>query len=161
MKKSDALRICSSPIFFGMIAGILAVLAQPVFQIQPPQAYGICTICHARDLFTWLGDVVLAVKVEFSDTPINYPLLTIMGLILGAFISSKMNGEYRFIRNEDVVKMFILGVIIANFGLIILSCPTRLVLRFAYGDPFAFLGVIGLFLGIAAGVLFLRWRSRF
>ena len=159
MKKKKVFKLFYAPMFFGAVAGVLAVLAQPLFEIQPPQAYGMCTVCHARDLVNWLSDVLVSIQIEAADVSIYYPLLTTVGLLIGAVISSKLNGEYRRIRSEKLLTMFVLGIIVANVGLLIMSCPTRLVLRFAFADPYASLGVIGLVCGISLGLRILRWRA--
>lgn len=159
-KKDKYTKIFYSPIFFGIVVGTLAVLAQPIFKIQPPQAYGICTVCHFKDLLNWFVNFLFPFKIEVAEVSIDYPLLTTIGIIIGAIISSKFNGEFKFIRSENIFMMFFLGLIISILSLIILSCPARLFLRFAFSDPFAFLSLIGLFSGIALGVFFLRWRNK-
>lgn len=161
MKKKNYVYVFSSPLFFGVIAGFLAVLAQPLLNIQPPQAYGICTVCHARDLLNWVSKLLVSVKIEAADVSLHYPLLTTVGLIMGSFVSSKLNGEYKRIRGEGLLSQFFWGILIANVGLLIMSCPTRLVLRFAFGDPYAFLGIVGLLVGISLGVLVLKWRVKY
>ncbi len=160
MKDKKASKLLYSPLFFGVTAGALAVLAQPLFKIQPPQAYGICTVCHARDLLNWLSSVLFSMKIEAADVSIYYPLLTTVGLVIGSVVSSKLNGEYRRIRSEKLLTMFVLGIIVSNVGLLIMSCPTRLVLRFAFADPYASLGLIGLIFGISIGVIVLKWRAK-
>jgi uncharacterized protein len=160
MKERKYIKILNSPTFFGIIVGSLAILAQPIFKIQPPQAYGICTVCHSRDLLNWLVRSVFSIKIEVAEVSINGPLLTTVGIFIGAIISSRLHGEYKLIKSENILIMFFLGFAISILSLIILSCPARLVLRFAFSDPFAFLGLIGLLAGIAIGVFFLKWRSR-
>jgi hypothetical protein len=161
IKHTKYAQVFSSPLFFGVIAGVLAVLAQPLFNIQPPQAYGVCTVCHARDLLNWVSTLLLSVKIEAADVSRHYPLLTTVGLIMGAFVSSKFNGEYRRIRGERLLTQFFWGLLVANAGLLIMSCPTRLALRFAFEDPYAFFGIIGLLLGITLGVLIVKWRVKY
>ena len=156
MKNKRFLKFISSPIFFGVILGIIVVLAQPLFKIQPPQAYGICTICHARDLLNWILKSIASIEFESAIVAANYPLLTTLGIILGSFISSKSNKEFRFIRSENYLKMFFLGIGVSIFGLPIISCPTRLFLRFSFSDPYAFLAIIGLFFGIFIGVIIIK-----
>jgi len=156
MGKKRSIKILDLPIFFGIVLGILAVLAQPLFKIQPPQAYGICTVCHGRDLLNWISKILFSIELESAEVSINYPLLTTIGLIIGSIISSKLNGEFRFIKTENLIKMFFWGIGVSNFGLLIISCPTRLFLRFAFGDPFALLSIFGLLIGISIGVLILR-----
>ena len=145
-----------SPIFFGIIAGILAVLAQPIFKIQPPQAYGICTVCHGRDLINWLSKFLFSIELESAEVSKNIPLLTTIGITIGSIVSSLLNKEFKFIKSENLVKMFLLGIVVSNFGLVIISCTTRVILRFAFGDPYAFLAIIGLMIGITFGVVILR-----
>ncbi len=161
IKNTKYTQVFSSPLFFGVIAGFLAVLAQPLFNIQPPQAYGICTVCHARDLLNWLSKLLVSVKIEAAGAALHYPLLTTIGLVMGAFVSSKLHGEYRRIRGEGLLIQFFWGMLVANVGLLIMSCPTRLILRFAFGDPYAFLGIVGLPVGITIGVLLLKWRVKY
>lgn len=146
----------ASPIFFGIVVGTLAVLAQVLFRIQPPEAYGICTVCHARDLLNWLSKLIFSFELDSAKATLVLPLLTTIGIFIGSFISSKLNKEYRFIKTENLIKMFFMGVLVSNFGLLIISCPTRLVLRFAFGDPFAVIAIIGLLGGIGVGVIFLK-----
>ena len=156
MNKRKNIEIFYHPIFFGIIAGLLSVLAQPIFKIQPPQAYGICTVCHARDLLNWLSTTIFSFRMESAEVSVNYPLLTTIGLIIGSIISSKLNKEFRMIKTENLLKMFFLGMVVSIFGLLIISCPTRLVLRLSFGDPFAFIAIIGLIIGIGLGVIILR-----
>jgi hypothetical protein len=52
-------------------------------------------------------------------------------------------------------------MLVSTVGLLIMSCPTRLILRFAFGDPYAFLGLVGLVLGITLGVMVLKWRAKY
>jgi len=160
MKEKRFNKILSSTIFFGVVVGVLAVLAQPLFKIQPPQAYGICTVCHSKDLLSWFVNSFLPFRPETAEVSANRPLLTTVGIFAGAIISSKLSGEYKLIKSENFFIMFFLGLIVSILSLLILSCPARLVLRFAFSDPFAFLSLIGLFSGIAIGVVFLKWRSR-
>ncbi|MHB9128831.1 MAG: cytochrome C [Candidatus Humimicrobiaceae bacterium] len=155
-KKKSKLLCLTSPIFFGFVVGSLAVLAQPVFKIQPPQAYGICIVCHARDLLNWLSILLFKFRLDSAEATAALPLLTTVGIFLGSVLSSRLNNEYKFIKTENLIKMFFWGLIVSNFGLVIMSCPTRLVLRFAFGDPFALLSIIGLLAGISIGVIFLK-----
>jgi hypothetical protein len=156
MERKRSLKVLYSPIFFGIIIGSLAVLAQPLFKIYPPQAYGICTICHGRDLLNWISENLFSLNFESAKVSIHYPLTTTIGIIIGSILSSKINGEFRFIKGETLFIKFLLGIAVSQFGLLIISCPTRLVLRFAFGDPFAFLAIVGLLSGIAIGVVLLR-----
>ena len=37
----------------GIVGGLLAVIAGALFDVRPPDAYGLCMACHARDLVDW------------------------------------------------------------------------------------------------------------
>ncbi len=155
-KVSKIKKIFYNPIFFGIVAGIVAVLAQPIFKIQPPSAYGLCTVCHGRDLINWFSVKIFKFEMESAVVSINYPLLTTVGLIVGALISSKLNKEFKVLHVESLIKMFFLGLVVSIFGLIIMSCPTRLFLRFAYSDPFALIAIFGLIIGIGVGSIIIK-----
>ena len=149
-----------SPITFGIAAGVLAVFAPPILDLKPSQAYGICTVCHARDILSWVSNALFGASFEGREGLEAMPLLTTAGLIAGAMIASKIYGEYRLGRSENYLKMLLLGLCISNIGLLIFSCPTRIVLRLAYGDPFSILSLVGLLGGIAISVGIMKWRSR-
>jgi len=156
MNRKKHLTFLYSPLFFGIFMGALAVLAQPLFKIQPPQAYGICTVCHGRDLLNWISQKIFSITLESAKVSINYPLLTTIGIVAGSIISSRLNGEFNFIKMGNLPAVFFLGIAVSNFGLLIISCPTRLFLRLSFGDPFALLAIAGLFAGISIGVILLR-----
>lgn len=156
MNRRKYLTFLYSPLFFGIFVGALAVLAQPLFKIQPPQAYGICIVCHGRDLLNWISQRIFSITLESAKVSINYPLLTTIGIISGSIISSRLNGEFNFIKIGNLPTIFFLGIAASNFGLLIISCPTRLFLRLAFGDPFALLAIVGLLAGISIGVILLR-----
>ena len=56
--------------------------------------------------------------------------------------------------------LFFAAVVVAICALIISGCPMRLMIRSAYGDVKALLGVIALMLGCVVGTLILKKRSR-
>ena len=49
-----------SPIFFGIAVALAAIVLQVAFKDEIPLAYGICTVCHARDLLSWLVNHALS-----------------------------------------------------------------------------------------------------
>jgi len=153
-------KIFSNPIFFGAIAAFLVVIAAPLFKMSPPQAYGICIVCHPKDFLYWIISNIDQIEPINSFIGIHAPLLTTFGIIAGSYVSSIQDKEFRLIKAENLFLMFIYGFVIAIIGLIILACPTRLVLRFAFGDPFALLGIFGLLIGIGLGVIIIKGKAR-
>lgn len=149
-------KLSCSPIFFGAAIAVLVVTFQVVFKDVVPLAYGICTVCHARDLLSWIVNHV----VRFSmDTPVfasRALVLTPLGLVTGSFLASKRAGEFSWVRASSPVLMLIGGVLVSISGLLIMSCPTRLILRLAFGDTLALFAVIGLFAGIAVSTVIMR-----
>lgn len=146
-----------SPTFFGIFIGGASVLAEPLFGLGPPEAYGICTICHARDLFAQISQRFLALSQ--NDIPLvalAAMVLTIPGIIVGSLIASLRNGEWKLLNIENPVIMLATGFVVSIAALVIMSCPTRLVLRVSYGDPFALMGLVGAILGIYIGTVCIK-----
>jgi hypothetical protein len=121
---------------------VLAVAASS-FVITSPPVYGFCVACHTRDLLTGTA-----------------PLLTGVGLLIGAYLGARQGGEVRPRRPERPVAHFWLGFLAMVASLVALGCTVRLLLRAAYGDSAAVLAVGGLAAGIALGTWILQRRAR-
>ena len=87
-------------------------------------------------------------------------MLTVIGILAGAFIGAVSGGEFRWQWVEGKFASFLRGIVVAICALIISGCPMRLMIRSAYGDVKALLGVIALMLGCVVGTLILKKRSR-
>lgn len=146
-RKSGLSTLFTSPIFFGAVAGSLAVIVQLAY-MPGKNAYGICTICHTRDLMAWLASAIPGLRESNTVTYLSWPVFTTLGLVLGSLFASVRNKEFRFLYAGRGLRMLILGILTAISGIYIMSCPTRLFLRLAYGDPFSVFGLGGMFLGI-------------
>ncbi|MCC8179815.1 MAG: hypothetical protein LIP23_02755, partial [Planctomycetes bacterium] len=128
--------LVASPIFFGAVVGVAAVAVQ--IAVMPGRdAYGICTICHTRDLMAWLAHLVGIHDGEGTIAHLAWHTFTTVGLAGGAFIAAWRHGELRLVRARQQWKMAALGLLTAISGLVGMSCPTRLFLRLAYADTFA------------------------
>ena len=154
------MKIKTSALVFGIIAAACAVLAQVYGLVRPPQAYGVCIVCHARDMintifsqFSWYGAPV-------STAALKGLMLTTVGILLGAFTVSLINGEFkiRFVENKFFAP--VCGFIVMCAGLVLSACPMRLLLRTAYGDIGALGSVCTLVLGIFCATKLLQRRSR-
>ena len=147
-----------SPIFFGLALAVIVAIMEIFFNRIIPQAYEICTVCHARDLLSRIINVVVNLEMDSPDFARHAVVLTPIGLIAGAFIASKRNGEFKFLRVEKPVLMILYGFLVSTFGLFIMSCPTRIILRVAFGDTFGIIALVGLFIGITLAVLTIKRR---
>jgi amino acid transporter len=133
----------------GLATGILAAVNQIVFNVFPPYAYGLCVACHARDLINWILNASFGLNLSVAGVSVAAPVLTVIGLVVGAFIASKQHKEFKFRTTKNPVVSFVLGFLVMVFALILGACPLRTLLRVAYGDVIAVIG----FIAIAAGVV--------
>lgn len=79
-----------------------------------------------------------------------------MGFVVGAFFAALLAGEYKPRGGSSPLIRFFLGIFAMMGALVFLGCPWRTLLRLAGGDGNAILGLAGLIVGIAIGVLFLK-----
>ena len=131
-----------------LAGGVIGLLAVMLSHFGNPGNMGVCIACFTRDIAGALGlhraEIVQYIRPE------------VPGLLLGAFISSLIFGEYNSRGGASPVIKFELGLF-AMFGAsVFLGCPWRAFLRVAGGDWNALYGVAGLIVGILIGVIFLR-----
>ena len=99
------IRITAVPM--GITAGLLAVLAGALFEVRPPEAYGICMACHARDLVNWTWNLFGRTHLEVAPASLVFPVLTPIGVLLGALIAATINREFRWQNPESSWKAFV------------------------------------------------------
>jgi hypothetical protein len=148
-----------SPIFFGIAVALAAAALQIAFRDDIPLAYGICTVCHARDLLSWLVNHVVKFQMDSPGFASQALVLTPVGLVAGSFVASRRSSEFKVGHQSNPFLMFLCGALVSGIGLVIMSCPTRIILRTAFGDTFGLLAAVGLFSGIALAVFVMK-RSR-
>ncbi len=144
----------------GLITGALAAIVQLFFNVYPPYAYGLCVACHARDLVNWLVNAGTGLNLSVAGVSVVAPVLTVIGLVLGAFIGSKQNREFRLKKTKNPLTMFILGFLVMISALILGACPLRTILRIAYGDIIAIIGFVGIVIGVLISVQLLKWNTQ-
>jgi hypothetical protein len=154
---SSVLEGRNGPVILGIIIGILAAVIQGLtISAGGPEAYGFCALCHTRDLVNGLLNIGLGTSLGIA--PLSkaaiLPVLTMIGVLIGGFIASKMSGEFRIKAApvKDGLIYFIGGVLLMQLGLLFGACPYRAALRFAYGDMIALVGIIGIIIGIWASL---------
>ena len=132
-------------VIVGLVIGCLAATLQ---KLGNPANMGICVACFTRDIAGALGLHRAGI--------VQYLRPEIPAFCLGAFIAALAFREFRPRTGSAPIVRFILGMFAMIGALIFLGCPWRALLRLAGGDWNAILGIIGLGVGIAVGVAFLR-----
>jgi YedE family putative selenium metabolism protein len=127
---------------------IVAVMALALVKLGNPQNMGFCIACFLRDIAGGLGlhraNVVQYIRPE------------LIGLVLGAFLTSIYTREYRSLGGSSTFTRFVLGFFVMIGMLVFLGCPLRMLLRISAGDLNAVVGLVGLVAGVLIGVFFLR-----
>ncbi|MDD3463400.1 MAG: YedE family putative selenium transporter [Sulfurospirillaceae bacterium] len=141
MFKRFALWPVVAGIAFGVVAPLLVVFGNP-------GNMGVCAACFLRDISGALG--------FHSAAVVQYIRPEIIGLIVGAFISSLFLGDFRPRAGSSPLARFFLGIFAMMGALVFLGCPWRMWLRLSAGDFSAIAGIAGLVVGILIGVFFLK-----
>jgi hypothetical protein len=149
-----------SPIVMGATTAALAVVAQAFLNLYPPPAYGICIVCHGRDLIVWLVAAVAGVKPEVAAVSTQWPLFTVVGVLLGSRYAAVQYGEYKSHWVGGKWAAFLCGMAVMILGLIVMGCPARLLLRAAYGDAIGAAAELAVLLGVVSATLVMRWRIK-
>ncbi len=129
----------------GGITGILAVV---LVAMGNPANMGYCIACFLRDISGGLG--------FHRAEPVQYIRPEIPGLVIGAFLASLATREFRAVSGSSTFTRFVLGFVAMTGMLVFLGCPLRAVLRLAGGDLNALAGLLGLVVGVAVGVAFIK-----
>jgi hypothetical protein len=153
-------RWARSAVLYGVVAATAAVLAGQWGGVSPPSAYGLCSACHGRDLADWILNHVEGKKLFVTAAGAGWPLLTVVGLVLGAFAAARRNGEFASINLGGNVRQFAYGAVVMGAALFVGGCPTRIIIRTGYGDVAGALALAGVAVGIVAATVSMRWAAR-
>jgi uncharacterized membrane protein YedE/YeeE len=115
-RRRGAVRV--SALQLGIVAGLAAVVAGSLFEVRPPDAYGICMACHTRDLLDWTINRVAGTHLAIAPASLVYPLLTTVGVLLGAVLGSTTSGEFRWSTPDNSLKTFLYGAAVMVSALI-------------------------------------------
>lgn len=132
-------------LFTGIIIGVVAVFL--VKQGNPPNM-GFCIACFQRDIAGALG--------LHRTATVQYMRPEIIGLVLGATLTSLFAGEFKSRGGSATLVRFTMGMFMMIGALVFLGCPLRDVLRMAAGDYNAVVGFLGFVAGVGTGVVFLK-----
>ncbi len=153
-------RWARSAIVYGVIVGVLAVVVGQWLRVSPPAAYGLCSACHGRDLADWLLNHAEGKSLFVTAAGAGWPLLTVIGLVVGAYLAARRNGEFASINLGANVRQFAFGAVVMGSALFVGGCPTRIIIRSGYGDLAGLLALGGVATGIVAATVSMRWVAR-
>lgn len=128
--------------------GIIGILAPVLVYLGNPGNMGICVACFERDIAGALG--------LHRAATVQYLRPEIIGILLGAFVTGLVFREFKPKAGSAPLARFFLGIFAMIGALTFLGCPWRAYLRLAGGDGNAIFGILGLIIGIAIGVAFLK-----
>ena len=141
----------------GIVMGVLAVAAGILSEVRPPEAYGVCMACHARDLVNWIFNWIAHTSLTVAPASLVVPVLTPVGVLVGAVLAARTSREFRWVNPENSVKTFLYGLLVMNFALIAGGCSIRLLLRTSNAEILGATGFAGLVAGVVLGTVSLRW----
>jgi hypothetical protein len=153
-------RWARSAIVYGVAAAVLAALAGQWGHVSPPAAYGLCSACHGRDLTDWLLNHVEGTKLFVTAASAHWPVLTVVGLVAGAFLAARRNGEFGSINIGGNARQFGYGAFVMCAALFVGGCPTRIIIRTGYGDVAGALALLGVAIGVVGATVSMRRVAR-
>jgi YedE family putative selenium metabolism protein len=133
------------PIITGMVVGVLAPV---LVKLGNPGNMGICVACFNRDIAGALGLHRAAV--------VQYIRPEIIGFVLGALLAALLFREFKPRGGSSPLIRFLLGMFAMIGALVFLGCPWRAYFRLSGGDWNAIPGILGLFVGVGLGIIFLK-----
>ena len=93
-------KIRISAVTAGIIIATVAVAAQVIFGFSHPEAYGVCLVCHGRDMLAQLYQTVFHKAMDMSVSARSGPVLTVIGILAGAFIGAVGGRQVRFLSSR-------------------------------------------------------------
>ena len=90
--------LARNPITVGILIGVLAAFVQGLLiSAGGPEAYGFCVACHTRDVVNDAVNSIAGTKLAIAAISQNaiLPVLTVIGVLIGAFISAKVYKEFK------------------------------------------------------------------
>jgi hypothetical protein len=149
--------LARNPIIVGLIIGILAAFVQLLLiSAGGPEAYGFCVACHTRDVVNDVVNSIAGTKLAVAAISQNaiLPVMTVIGVLIGAFVSAKFYNEFRTKTGSAMSYLWYLlgGLFFMIFALFMGGCPYRIGIRIGYGDVVAFIGLLAIIAGVLVGI---------
>ena len=130
-----------------LVGVVVAGISLTLMICGNPGNMGFCIACFLRDIAGALG---------LQQSPMQYLRPEILGIVLGAFLTTLATKEWKSHGASAPVTRFLLGMSVMIGALIFLGCPLRMVLRIGGGDLNAVVGLLGFTGGIGIGAFFLK-----
>jgi hypothetical protein len=111
-------------------------------------------------LTNWILNNTEGARLFVTSAGASWPLLTVVGVVIGSFAAARRNGEYLSLNLGGNVRQFGFGAVVMCAALFVGGCPTRIIIRSGYGDVAAFLALGGVAAGVVAATLSMRWVAR-
>lgn len=143
----------------GVVMALAAVIAGSFLTVRPPEAYGICMSCHGRDLVNWLSNELFSTDLTVAQVSLVFPLLTTVGVIVGALVGAISSGEFRWRMPSKPLRSFVHGFLVMNLALLAGGCATRLLLSTSAGDLLGLSGFAAMVVGVVLATFWLRRRA--
>jgi hypothetical protein len=153
-------RWARSAVVYGVVVGVLAVVVGEFLDVSPPAAYGLCSACHGRDLADWIVNHTEGKSLFVTAAGAGWPLLTVVGLVIGSFLAARRNSEFSSVNLGGNVRQFGYGAVVMGAALFVGGCPTRILIRTGYGDLAGLIALAGVAGGIVAATLSMRWWTQ-
>lgn len=131
-----------------LVGAVIGILGPTLQKLGNPPNMGICVACFERDIAGALG--------LHRASVVQYIRPEIIGFVLGSTIAALLFREFKARAGSAPIVRFFLGIFAMIGALVFLGCPWRANFRLAGGDLTAIPALIGLVIGIAIGVWFLR-----
>ena len=136
-----------APWLIGTCVGI-GGLAVMLTKLGNPANMGLCAACFIRDTAGALG-------LDVAAAP-SYVRPEILGFIMGAFLLSRLRGEWKSEGGSAAMSRFFIAFFVMIGALVFLGCPLRVMLRLGGGDLNALVGLVGFGAGVGIGSIFIR-----
>ncbi|MEW6220498.1 MAG: YedE family putative selenium transporter [Thermodesulfobacteriota bacterium] len=132
-------------ILMGLLLGVGAVLLS---FLGNPANTGICVSCFLQNVAGALG--------LHDNIRMQYLRPEILGFVLGAFAVAVARREFRPQGGSSPLVRFLVGILLVIGCQVFIGCPIKLFLKLAAGDLGAFIGLLGLVVGVYIGLAFVE-----
>ena len=146
MWKKTKLKV-NEKVLMPLVGVVIAAISLTLMMCGNPGNMGFCIACFLRDIAGSLG---------LQQSPNQYLRPEIIGIILGAFLTTLATKKWKPQGASAPVTRFLLGMCVMIGALIFLGCPLRMIIRIGGGDLNAVIGFLGFASGIALGAFFLK-----
>lgn len=148
--------------FTGLVMGVSAAALQAFFQVQPPEAYGICLLGHPSTIVKSLLNHITNLHLPLPEIFVAFPSLLVVGIVIGSYLAAYRSKELQWkpgpVQNKYLA--FLFGFLVVNFGLLWGACPIRTGLLISYGNIMAVVALFSLAAGVVLACVYVRSKTK-